>query len=211
MPTATAASSSHVAIIDPEPDVRERLARAGAAVGFTVAFPDDPEAWAVGHDGVVLLTIRAPSELATVEQLFDVNPRLVVVALLSGTATDLGPSALRHGATVVMDRSSDPHDVLIAAHLARRGTALLPARVLDELVRPVSVGPDELRFALDESERTLLQDLADGATVQRMARHRHQATRTVERHLRRLYLRIGADSRTQAVAKASRMGLVRVS
>lgn len=199
-----------VAVVDREPDARNRLARAGMAIGFTVAFPSVPEKWAMANDGVVLLTIETSADLGAIERLLEVNQRIVVVALLANTASDLGPAALRHGANVVLDRSSDPRDVILSAHLARRGAALVPARILHKLIAPAANGPGGLGITLDDSERALLQDLADGATIERMARHRHQATRTVERHLRRLYLRIGAASRAQAVAKASRLGLVRI-
>lgn len=206
MSTATKDSKPHAAIIAPEARVCEQLARAGVAAGYAVSFPSDPEAWALGHNGVVLIAIETKTELETVDKLFKANPQLVLVALLEGTAHDLGPAALRRGATVVMDRSSHPRDVLTAVHLALQGRVVLPSRLLTELI-----GSDEFVLALDEAELMLLQELADGATVQRMARHRYQATRTVERSLRRLYLRIGADSRMQAVAKASQMGLVKVT
>ncbi|MEU9333243.1 response regulator transcription factor [Streptomyces sp. NPDC048290] len=201
-----------LAVVDPEPAYRRRLATAGAGAGFTVVHPRDPVQWAAQHDGVLLLAVEAVDGPDAVRRIRKVNSRVTVVVLTELAEADTAHAVLSQGATVVLDRRTDPREVLLTVHLARSGHALLPARLLPGLLghRSPATAPHP-GIDLDDADRELLQDLAAGATVRRMARHRYQAPRTVERHLRRLYSRIGAGDRVQAVAKATQMGLIRVS
>jgi DNA-binding NarL/FixJ family response regulator len=205
---------TRMAVAAPGPCLRRQLADIGAAAGFTVCFPTSAVEWADFRDGVVLITVAGPGELVVLEHLRASRRRSAVITLIGPgpCSARLGYAALRAGAHVVVDRLLDARGLLAAVELARRDHALLPAGLLQELVdRPVAdptAGRIDPGIDLDAADRRLLQDLADGATIQRMARQRHQATRTVERHLRRVYARIGAGDRVQAVAKAARCGLV---
>ena len=61
---------------------------------------------------------------------------------------------------------------------------------------------------LSALELSLLAGLADGLSMDAVARRSGLSTRTVRRHLRALCDRIDARSSTQAVAWAARRGLV---
>lgn len=193
--------------------LRRRLGRAAAAAGFVVVRPADPVTWARGQDGVVVLALDSTADLTLLAQLRSASRRLIVLALVGADARELGLAALRAGAHV-MDRSVEPDELLLTVRLARRGRVTVPAPLLDQLVEQrrgaPAVGP-ATTLGLDSTDRALLQDLADGATNQRIARSRHIATRTVERQLQRVYARIGAGDRVQAVATAVQCGLVRFS
>ncbi|MFH8516816.1 LuxR C-terminal-related transcriptional regulator [Streptomyces gelaticus] len=210
------AGHAGLAVVDPDPVPRGRLAEAGRAAGFTVVCPPDPAAWAARTAGPVVLTVLDRDGLTVLERVRAAAPRSNVVVLAEPARFDAAAPALRRGAGAVLDRGTDPEDVVVAVRLAARGHAVLPAGALAALTAPQSApqGRPTPRTApvidLDEAERRLLQDLATGATVQRMARHRYQAPRTVERHLSRLYTRMGAGDRVQAVAKATQLGLIEI-
>ena len=81
---------------------------------------------------------------------------------------------------------------------------------LDSAVSPAatpSTGPSAGNV-LSPLELTLLAGLADGLSMETVARRNGLSTRTVRRHLRALCDRIDARSPTQAVAWAARRGLV---
>ena len=67
--------------------------------------------------------------------------------------------------------------------------------------------PDETS-CLSALELSLLAGLADGLSMDSVARRSGLSTRTVRRHLRAACDRIDARSSTQAVAWAARRGLV---
>lgn len=54
----------------------------------------------------------------------------------------------------------------------------------------------------------ILQLVVDGYTDQTIARTLSIAERTVRKHLRQVYDKLGASSRTEAAVKAIRLGLV---
>ena len=198
-----------MAIVSPSPGLRHRLGVAGTAAGFEVDFPSHTTDWTHDRAGVVVISVAGQDELAVLGQLRAANDQLTIITLVDPGSPRLGYAALRAGAHAVVDRFADVRELLLTVRLARRGNALVPAGLLHELVgRLPRSSPDT---DLDQADRELLQGLADGATIQRMARQRHQATRTVERHLQRLYARIGVGDRVQAVAKAVQCGWVRIS
>ncbi|MEU6788759.1 LuxR C-terminal-related transcriptional regulator [Nonomuraea angiospora] len=195
-----------LAVCEPDRALRLRLGAVAAAAGFDVAFPCNPGEWAATHDGVVLLSVRTLDQLDDVERVRRTRPRGIVVVLLDSPDQAAGRAALRRGASVVLDRHTDPGDVLSTVRLAARGSAVVPAQLLYEF----APAAPEAMVKLDDDELDLLYHLADGATIKRIARQRHQATRTVERHLHRLYNRFGVHDRVQAVATAIQMGLIRM-
>jgi DNA-binding CsgD family transcriptional regulator len=68
--------------------------------------------------------------------------------------------------------------------------------------------PDPADARLSPLELSLLAGLADGLSMDAVARRTGLSTRTVRRHLRAVCDRIDARSSTQAVAWAARRGLV---
>jgi DNA-binding NarL/FixJ family response regulator len=66
--------------------------------------------------------------------------------------------------------------------------------------------PGERPDALTEREVEILALLAGGLSNQQIARDRSISTRTVERHIGNIYLKIGAHNRAEATAYAIRNG-----
>jgi len=65
--------------------------------------------------------------------------------------------------------------------------------------------------ALTAREIEVLQALANGASTSQVARQLFISHKTVKNHLAHIYAKLGASSRTQAVATAVRLGIVRIS
>jgi DNA-binding CsgD family transcriptional regulator len=62
--------------------------------------------------------------------------------------------------------------------------------------------------ALSKREREILQKVADGATTRQVASDLGISPHTVKTHLERIFEKLGAKDRAQAVAIAIRMGIV---
>ena len=85
-----------------------------------------------------------------------------------------------------------------AGHLTvtRAGRALL----LDEEIDPLA--PDRLRsLGLSGREAEVLRRLAEGAPNKTIGAGLGITTRTVKKHLERIYEKLGVDSRTAAIAR----------
>ena len=70
----------------------------------------------------------------------------------------------------------------------------------------MAAGPN----ALTTREVEVLQALANGASTGDVARSLFISHKTVKNHLAHIYAKLGASSRTQAVAAAVRLGIVRI-
>jgi len=64
---------------------------------------------------------------------------------------------------------------------------------------------------LTAREVEVLQALANGASTSDVARSLFISHKTVKNHLAHIYAKLGASSRTQAVATAVRLGIVRIA
>jgi LuxR family transcriptional regulator, maltose regulon positive regulatory protein len=86
-------------------------------------------------------------------------------------------------------------DALLAAASPERGSAVDPA--------------DHIAETLSEREVEVLRLLAAGLTNAEIAVRLVIAVATVKRHVVNIYGKLGVNSRTQATAKARRLGLLR--
>jgi DNA-binding NarL/FixJ family response regulator len=84
------------------------------------------------------------------------------------------------------------------------GEVVLPA----EVARQLAGRPRPADIELAGEEIAFLQRLSEGATVVQLAADFYLAERTVRRRLQNIYLRLGAAGRTEAVKRASQLGLV---
>ncbi|MGA8116652.1 MAG: helix-turn-helix transcriptional regulator [Actinocatenispora sp.] len=128
---------------------------------------------------------RKPTDVVIVDYRFTRDPIRV-----------LGPRRSPNTAVIVVDAGRDGE--LLAALAGAATGATGPA--------PPSVA--ELRIRLTCREQQVLRRLCDGATNEEIADELSIGADTVKTHVRRLYAKLGARRRTQAVAMALRSGLV---
>ncbi len=115
--------------------------------------------------------------------------------------------ALALGASGVLSIEADSRRILRAAEAAVDGDAMLPQVLLSRfsaLLPPTGITSD----AVSDEERRWLSLLAEGETVDKIAVQSGWSSRQMSRRFAGLYLRLGVANRDQAVALASRMGLV---
>jgi LuxR family maltose regulon positive regulatory protein len=75
---------------------------------------------------------------------------------------------------------------------------------------PVGIAPSQLPFgqALTETETQVLRYLPTHLTVQEIARELFRSTDTIKTHVRHLYIKLDAHSRSEAVRNAQTWGLL---
>jgi DNA-binding NarL/FixJ family response regulator len=116
---------------------------------------------------------------------------------------------VRAGADGYVVKDASSAEVADAVRLAAAGeTALSPSLATGIL--------DEMRDAPHESviskrEEEVLQIIADGASTQEAAERLYISAKTVKNHLASIYQKLDARDRTQAVLRAARMGIIRLS
>lgn len=114
--------------------------------------------------------------------------------------------AFREGVFGVIQRAADS-DVLTAAVLAvRAGLRVLDGTFSHELPGTRSRG--ELVEPLTPRELEVLALLADGLSNRRIASRLEISEHTVKFHVNAILLKLDANSRTEAVVKAARLGVL---
>ncbi|PPS75326.1 response regulator [Streptomyces sp. MH60] len=112
--------------------------------------------------------------------------------------------AIEAGATGYLLKAERPEELFAAIHAAAQGrTALsgpVAGRVMASLRKP--------RPALTERERDILAQLATGLGNREIARALFISEATVKTHLRRIYDKLGVDTRAGAVAVAKEQRLL---
>lgn len=151
--------------------------------------------------------MQGPSSVAEVHRVFPDAP-LVVVSGLSDPAVIR--AVLQNGARGYIPKASRGKALVTALRLVLDGETYLPPSLLDELsASPLASRPDEAGTGFDklsEREATALRLLIQGMSNKEIARELNLQEVTVKVHLRNVYRKIKANSRTDAVRIAMSQG-----
>jgi DNA-binding NarL/FixJ family response regulator len=156
---------------------------------------------------VVVLDVRLPdgSGLDLAQSLRSSRPDLGLVVLTMYAGDDQLFAALDAGASAFVPKSAPSDDVVAAARHAAATPASFTARDLAEAMhrRMHPTGPQFTR-----REREVLELLAEGLGVSSIARKLYISESTTKTHVSKLYDKLGAANRAQAIMAAVRAGLL---
>jgi DNA-binding NarL/FixJ family response regulator len=131
---------------------------------------------------------------------------LPIVALLPQGADAAGVWAA--GACSLLHREMDPGKLLAAARAAVQGLVALDAEVARSLLPGASLSEAAPSEELTPRESEVLQLLAEGLTNKAVAHRLDISEHTVKFHVNAIMSKLGAQSRTEAVVRATRLGLI---
>ena len=192
-------ASAYAAVLSTSPIVRRGLAAMLADSGWTVV----DEADAAGERALVLWDLLPAADARDVAGVVQQQPGWHLLVLVGGpTAEELG-ALVSAGARGAVDRDLDEATLMLAARAVADGRTVVNAgtRAEGSSARP----PD-----LTRREAQVLALLGEGRTNHQIAEALVISENTVKNHVRRLYEKLQVRSRTEAVVKAARWGLVRL-
>lgn len=199
-----------VLVVDDAPMAREAMRRAVAGLpGVTriVGAASGEEAvarWPIERPSVVLLDVRMPGlgGVETARRLLGRHAEANIIMTTTGEDSDGLARAVAAGARgyVAKDASREELAVVLSAALgeARR---TIPAQG-----RPPRDVP---QVQLTERESQVLEGMSRGRSNAAIGRELFLSEDTIKTHARRLFRKLEASDRAQAVAVGYRMGLVR--
>lgn len=115
------------------------------------------------------------------------------------------------GAAAVLPLEANVDALGAAVTLVGQGLRLLPGSVLDRLCALAGVEPEPPETdtpALTPREREVLAAMADGASNKVIARRLGISFHTAKFHVAAILAKLDAETRTEALARAARLGLV---
>ncbi|WP_425828001.1 response regulator [Streptomyces fractus] len=147
-------------------------------------------------------TMHGAEATARIAALDD-GPRVLVLTTYDTEADIL--AAVEAGASGYLLKDAPPEELAAAVRTAASGRSALAPAVADRLMDRMRA-PAE---ALSRRELEVLRHVRDGLSNAEIARELFLSQATVKSHLVHIYAKLGVDSRTAAVARATRDGLLR--
>ena len=116
----------------------------------------------------------------------------------------------RSGVRAILERDSSPPEIVAAVEAAAAGLAVVSPDVLDALLPPMmdANAEDLPGEALTPRESEVLSLLAGGAGNKEIASRLHISEHTVKFHVSSILGKLGAATRTEAVTRGYREGLI---
>jgi len=162
---------------------------------------------AVLRPNVIVLDASLPdgSGIDAARVLRSRQPQLGIVVLTMQAGDDAVFAALEAGASAYVAKDAAAADVVSAAqHAATSPTSFAAAELAGAMRRRLHPsGPQ-----LSPREREVLALLADGLPVAAIARRLFISESTTKTHISKLYDKLGAANRAQALMAAMRLGLI---
>jgi len=161
---------------------------------------------------VVLLDAPEGNSLPVASARVLAEPLPPVVALVAEVRRVAIQRLLATGGRGILLREAPPHEILAAIHAVAAGLAVVSPEVLDALVPSALDGApaDEAPASepLTERETQVLAALAEGAGNKEIATRLRISEHTMKFHVSSILAKLGAATRTEAVARGYREGLI---
>lgn len=203
-----------VLLVDDHELIRQGLRRAFErdgdfdVVGEAATLAEARRLLALLRPTVVILDVRLPdgNGLEATRRLRSDNAELGIVVLTMYAGDDQLFEALEAGASAFVPKNAPSEDVVAAArHAASSPRAFTAADLAEAMKRRMSPsGPQ-----LSPREKEVLGLLAEGLGVAQISRQLYISESTTKTHISKLYEKLGAGNRAQALMTALRLGLLK--
>jgi DNA-binding NarL/FixJ family response regulator len=145
--------------------------------------------------------------IALVRRARKADPDLGIVVVTMYTSDEELFRALESGASAFVTKNAPAHEVVAAARHAAVSPDTFVAPGLAAAIQRRLQAPT--RPKLSQRETEVLQLLVDGLVVGQIGRRLFISESTAKTHVAKIYEKLGAGNRAQAVVTAIRLGLVR--
>lgn len=152
------------------------------------------------HVALIDLGLPDMSGVELIARMLARRPRLAPIALSVRFDDSAVFGALRAGAVGYLLKESTPEAIVRAIHEAAAGGSPLSPSVARRIVRQLQPDADSLKsFDLTERERQVLELLCSGASYREVAGALGVSEGTVHTHVKRVYDKLGAGNKADAV------------
>ena len=202
-----------VVLVDDHELIRQGLRRAFertedfSVVGEASSVAQALEVIGESEPDVVVLDVRLPdgNGLDVARKIREARPQTGIVVLTMYAGDEQLFGALEAGASAFVPKDSPADDVIAAArHAAVSPRAFTASDLAGAMQRRLTpTGPQ-----LSPREREVLGLLADGLGVAAISKKLYISESTTKTHISKVYEKLGAANRAQALMTAMRLGLI---
>ncbi|MGQ0548890.1 MAG: response regulator [Armatimonadota bacterium] len=188
-----------VAVLEDQADFEVGGTAGSAAEALELVQPMRPD--------VILLDLELPGMdgLEAMPRLLAAAPDARIIVFTAYDTDERVLGAIKAGAKGYLLKGAAAEEIAGAIRAVHSGGSHLSARVAAKVVAAVNA---PRRTVLTAREREVLRLVADGRSTKQIARSLAITERTVKFHIASIMNKLGADNRAQAVALATRRGLL---
>jgi DNA-binding NarL/FixJ family response regulator len=161
---------------------------------------------------VAIVDLKMPgmTGLLAIPEILKASPKTSILVFTMYNNPAYVYEAMHAGASGYVLKSSTKEELLRAIRAIRQGAGFLQAEVTKPLLRRLALDAklDAERSNLTLREIQILELLSEGKSNKEIAALLSISDETVKTHLKRLYDKLGAADRAQAVAIALRQNLI---
>lgn len=161
---------------------------------------------------VVFMDVRMPGMdgIEATRRIREAAPSTKVILITIDESRGAISEAIQAGVSGYLLKDASPDALVDAAKNAVQGNAVIHPQLTKTFIEEVRlVEPSEGGGTpLSKREREILQKVADGSTTRQVANELGISPHTVKTHLERIFEKLSANDRAQAVAIAIRQGIV---
>jgi len=160
---------------------------------------------------LILLDVGLPgmSGIEGIRQLKERSPKTLIVILTVFEDDDKVFKAICSGAAGYLLKISSATDIIAAVREALSGGSPMNPRIARRVLEMFSkLAPKHSDYGLSDREKEILQLMVTGLIKKEIAERLSLSIHTVDTYLRRIYEKLEVNTRTGAVAKALKEGLV---
>ncbi len=159
---------------------------------------------------VVFMDVRMPGMdgLEATRVIRDIAPDTKVILFTIEESRAAIADAIRAGVSGYLLKDVSANELIQAARLALEGKAVIHPTLTRAFIEEIQYVETPRETPLSRRESQILQKVAYGATTKEVAHDLSISPHTVKTHLERIFEKLGANDRAQAVAIALRKGLV---
>ena len=204
-------SSLNLMLVVDDPDARSEMvaqlaAQPGCRVVDALSSDGDP---AASVDPDVIIWDLGDDPDAALQRLADAQElRVPIVAIVQDDRD--GVRALDAGASGLLPRGADPERLVLAARTVQGGLLALDPSVAGLPAPAKDAEDDALLETLTRREREVLQLMAEGLGNKLIAERLGITEHTAKFHVHAILGKLSTQSRTEAVVRAARLGLVTI-
>lgn len=204
-------------IVDDHPVTREGLRTAlelsddVAVVGEAASGQEAVDRAGELTPDVVFMDVRMPGMdgIEATRRILEVAPETKVILITIDESRGAIAQAIQAGVSGYLLKDASADALIDAARNAIEGNAVIHPQLTRTFIEEVRLAePNQDQTPLSKREREILQKVADGATTKQVASDLGISPHTVKTHLERIFEKLGANDRAQAVAIAIRTGIV---
>jgi DNA-binding NarL/FixJ family response regulator len=207
-----------VLIVDDHPVTRDGLRAALAidpsieVVGEASTGEEAIEMLGASVPDVIFMDVRMPGigGIEATRRIHQTHPDAKVVLFTIDESRAAIADAIQAGVSGYLLKDSSADELLNAARMAMEGKAVLHPKLTKTFIEEAQMAGDRdtVDAPLSKREAEILQKVAYGATTKAVADDLGISPHTVKTHLERIFEKLGANDRAQAVAIAIRRGIV---